>query len=178
VSAIETARLLLREPTADDATLLADYYRRNAARFEQWEPARPAGPEAQRRWIAEVRAQRAAGAGATFLALDRALADAQLAGVVALSGFSVDPPGAMLDYSVDAAYEGRGFASEAVAALLDYGERELGRYTIGAYYDPGNARSAALLQRLGFRVAYQTPPIPNVMRAQVCALRERAPRAG
>jgi RimJ/RimL family protein N-acetyltransferase len=46
---------------------------------------------------------------------------------------------------------GRGFAGEAVAAVLRYGFERLKFASIRADADPENARSLKLLERLGFR---------------------------
>ena len=43
----------------------------------------------------------------------------------------------------------RGYAREAVAALLDYGFRTLGIETIRAYTDPANAASLKVLRSCG-----------------------------
>ena len=93
--------------------------------------------------------------------------------MVTLDGFSwEDPPSAMLAYSVDGAYEGRGYASEAVGRVVQYAFEELGLGSLSAYYHPDNARSGRLLERLGFAVAHRTPVIPGLealMRPQVAA---------
>jgi RimJ/RimL family protein N-acetyltransferase len=45
-------------------------------------------------------------------------------------------------------HEGRGYATEAARALRDWGFRALGLRTLVSYIDPGNARSAAVAERL------------------------------
>jgi [ribosomal protein S5]-alanine N-acetyltransferase len=171
---IETARLLLREPDRADADLVCAYYVRNASRFERWEPRRSDARDVHERWIDAVRAQRRAVLPATFLAFDRERDANVLVAVVSLSGFSETTAGALLDYSVDAGYEGRGYASEAVAAVLAHAE-DAGLRQFTAHYDPANERSGALLQRLGFRIVAQTPGLPGLMRAQVIAMRGGTP---
>jgi RimJ/RimL family protein N-acetyltransferase len=46
---------------------------------------------------------------------------------------------------------GRGLASEAVAAVLDFGFERMGLHRVGADTDPRNVASARLLERLGFK---------------------------
>ena len=85
----------------------------------------------------------------------------------------------MVHYSVDGGYEGRGYAAEALAAVLAYAFDVLALDEISAYYHPDNARSGRLLQRLGFRVVAITP-VPagfeHLMKPQVWAALARADR--
>ena len=46
--------------------------------------------------------------------------------------------------------QGRGYATEAVQAVLRFGFDRLGFKTVRADVDPDNARSLKLLERLGF----------------------------
>ena len=171
---LTTARLCLRGPEEGDAAALGAYHARNAERFAPWEPAQPTDAAGQRAWIAE---QRALGGSTTFLAFARE--GAELAGVVGLSGFAASPPSAMVHYAVDGAYEGRGYASEAVRAVLDFAFDALALDAISAYYHPANARSARLLERLGFHVVSVTPAVPgfeHLMKPQAWAVLERPAR--
>jgi len=173
---IETARLRLREPQDGDVELLREYYRRNVVRFDAWGEGRSDIAQEHRAWIAGRHAERREGAPTAFLALDRG-SDATVA-VVVLTGFSFIPPSAMLSYSVDGAYEGAGFAGEAVRAVVDYAFATLNLHTISAHYDPDNARSERLLQRLGFREMARMGPleVPHLRRrGQVLAVLARDP---
>jgi RimJ/RimL family protein N-acetyltransferase len=49
------------------------------------------------------------------------------------------------------AYQGKGYAREAVQALLDFVFRTLGAHRVHASIDPRNVASAALLRSLGMR---------------------------
>ena len=84
----------------------------------------------------------------------------------------------MVSYTVDGAYEGRGYASEAVAAVIAYARDVLGLVRLTAYYEPANVRSERLLLRNGFSVIAQTPVVPGferLMRVQnIAALDLRA----
>ncbi|HTW82588.1 MAG TPA: GNAT family N-acetyltransferase [Candidatus Sulfotelmatobacter sp.] len=175
---IETARLLLREPEPGDAQALRDYRVRNAERFDRWDPSLGDQVERHLEWIEYVRGRRYEGRAATFVGFDRAAVDGKPIVTVGLSGFGSDPPAAMVDYTLDAGYEGRGYASEAVRGVLDYAARELGMRQFSATYDPANLRSGALLQRLGFQIVAQTPGLPGMMRAQVLAVLVGEPRVG
>jgi [ribosomal protein S5]-alanine N-acetyltransferase len=167
-----TDRLLLRPPEPGDAETLRDYYRRNAQRFAPWEPDRPDEVGFHAAWVAAQEGeQRRSGYPPAFLAFAAGTTD--LVAVVTLAGFSAEaPPGAMLSYTVDGAYEGRGYAGEAVGRVVRWAFEERGLATLTAYFDPANARSRRLLERLGFAFVAQTPAIPgfeHLMRPHVVA---------
>jgi ribosomal-protein-alanine N-acetyltransferase len=174
--ALETERLVLREPAEGDAPVLLAYHLRNDARFAPWEPKRGTEVAQHLQWIRWRRTETGAGKALTFLAFDRA-APGTLAGVVNLDGFSAEPErSAMLSYSVDGAYEGKGYAREACQAMIEYAFETLGLQGLTATYDVANARSGGLLARLGFTVIASTPVIPGMerlMRAQSLAALSR-----
>jgi RimJ/RimL family protein N-acetyltransferase len=160
---LASERLTLREPDDGDVETLRDYHRRNAERFAPWEPPIPDDDAAHRAWIAAAHRERRGGKATTLLAFD--VTGGALAAIVALSGFTTEDGGsAMLSYTVDGAFEGRGYASEAVRRTIRYAAEELGVASISAYYEPANARSERLLQRAGFDVVAQTPVVPGLER--------------
>lgn len=172
-----TDRLKLREPEDGDAETLRDYYRRNAERFAPWEPARPDDVAFHAAWIATQQDERRhSGSPPVFLAF--AADTGELVAVVSLDGFDAgDPPGAMISYTVDGAYEGRGYASEAVGRVVRWAFEERGLGMLTAYFHPDNARSGNLLERLGFTIVARTPVVPGferLMRPQVIAVRRAA----
>lgn len=173
---LETARLLLREPVADDAAALLAYHDRNRERIERWDPPRGTELAQHAAWIAWRSGESAAGRARSWIAFDRAHPGA-VAGEVQLDGITQAPQHtAMIAYSVDGAYEGKGYASEAVAAVIAYGFGALALRSLTATYDPSNERSGALLHRLGFTEVARTAAIPgfeHLMRAQVLMTRAR-----
>jgi [ribosomal protein S5]-alanine N-acetyltransferase len=56
-----------------------------------------------------------------------------------------------IGYIVDPARHRRGFATEAVSAMLDFCFGELGLHRAQAFIDPNNTASIALVEKLGFR---------------------------
>jgi len=169
---VTTDRLTLREPEESDAETLRDYYRRNAERFAPWDPPRPDDLAFHAQWIEDKREERRrSGWASVFLAYAKDAPD--LVSVVALDGFTSEGlRSAMLSYSVDASYEGRGYAGEAVGRVIRYAFDELGLGTLSAYYHPDNERSAKLLERLGFRIVGRSPEIAgfeHLIRPQVLA---------
>jgi ribosomal-protein-alanine N-acetyltransferase len=149
---LESARLVLREPVDADAPLLLAYYRRNEPRLAAWEPDFLDDITQEERWIAWRRGESAIGRGRSFLALDRADPSALVAIVNLYEIVRGSAHSALLGYSVDGAYEGKGYAREAVETTILYAFGALNLHRIAANYQPNNERSAALLKRLGFQV--------------------------
>ena len=170
---LQTERLVLRAPNVEDAPALRAYFVRNEERFAPWEPKRGTDVAQHEQWIRWRQTEAQAGRARSFVAFERDDASA-LVGSFNLDAItSVPASSAMLSYSVDGAYEGRGFAREAVAATIAYAFDQLALESLSATYDPANARSGGLLARLGFRIVAQTPAVPGMerlMRAQVLAM--------
>jgi RimJ/RimL family protein N-acetyltransferase len=62
-------------------------------------------------------------------------------------------PDVDLGYALLPAFWGQGYALEAAAAVVDFGRRSLGLRRVSALVAPDNARSVALLVKLGFSFA-------------------------
>ena len=83
----------------------------------------------------------------------------RIAGVVSLEGVDVLHRRGMIGYWIDASHEGRGYVSTAVRRLCDYGFGSRGLHRIEIRAAPGNLRSRAIPERLGFQregIARQT----------------------
>ena len=63
------------------------------------------------------------------------------------------PDVAELGWILNRRYQGRGYAREAVAAVMDYGRRERGISRFFAQCDSENAASIRLMERLGMKRA-------------------------
>ncbi|GIK87540.1 MAG: GNAT family N-acetyltransferase [Burkholderiales bacterium] len=142
------ARVLLRAPVAADA---AAFLRSVAASRRLHRPwvAPPATPAQFRAWIGRVSAAADAQRHASFLAVRAD--DGSLVGVF---NFSEIVRGAFqsayLGYYALAPNAGRGYMTEAFALALDAAFRDLRLHRVEANVQPGNARSIALVERLGF----------------------------
>jgi [ribosomal protein S5]-alanine N-acetyltransferase len=78
--------------------------------------------------------------------------DDHLIGGIGLDGATGDgSTEPALGYWLGQPYWGRGYAQEAVAAIIDYGFRHLGFETIRAYTDPSNTRSQKVLLHAGLK---------------------------
>jgi RimJ/RimL family protein N-acetyltransferase len=144
---IATQRLTLRRFRTTDAPVLAAYRSDpEVARYQSWDAPFPL-----------LRAETAV---ANFMASDPdrpgwfqyavELADGQrLIGDVAVH-LHDNLMQAEIGFTVAAAYQRRGFAVEAVTAVLDRLFREQGLHKVAGECDARNKPSAALLERLGF----------------------------
>lgn len=149
---LETARLVLREPEEADAPALLLYHQFNEERFARWEPDHPDDLAYHLRWVRWRRGESAIGRGLALLALDRTAPDALVAIVNLYDIQAGSTHSAMLGYSVDGAYEGKGYAREAIVAVTAHAFDALDLHRLTANYHPANERSGALLRRLGFVV--------------------------
>lgn len=74
-----------------------------------------------------------------------------LVGDLYLGTAGADPKQAQLGFTLAPAHQGRGLATEAVTALLDHAFGTLGIHRVSALTFAANARSVALLERVGMR---------------------------
>ncbi|HTD32923.1 MAG TPA: GNAT family N-acetyltransferase [Candidatus Elarobacter sp.] len=149
---LESPRLILREPEERDAPALLLYHQFNEERFARWEPERPDDLVHYLRWVQWRRGESAIGRGLSLLAFDRTAPDALVAIVNLYEIIASSAHSAVLGYSCDGAYEGRGFVREAVEATIAHAFGALNLHRLSANYHPANERSGALLRRLGFVV--------------------------
>lgn len=56
-----------------------------------------------------------------------------------------------IGYTLSPEYQGKGYATEAVRAVIAYLFSELGKHRVSASVDPDNKKSVKLLEKLGFR---------------------------
>lgn len=142
---IRTERLVLRRFRDDDRPGFLAYRRHpDVARYQSWDV--DYADAAADSFFAEMTTAPVWRPGEWFqVAVEH---DGTLIGDVA---FWPDPDGAEVEigYSLHPDHQGKGFASEAVAALVR-ALREQGARTVVAGCDVDNVASARLLERLGF----------------------------
>jgi len=146
---LETPRLRLRRFRDADLPLFMAY--RNdpdVARYQGWESISLA--EAR----AFVQEQSGIPAGIPGVGMQIAIESKATGLLVGDCYFCIvltDPQQAELGYTLATDAQGRGLATEAVAAWLTYAFRAYQLHRVTALLDVENLRSAALLERLGFR---------------------------
>lgn len=150
---LQTSRLILDLPDPDEAAEVLDYYRRNAAHLEPWEPRRPRGFDTvgfHRLQLAGSR-QDYRDDRALRLYLRLREAPARIVGSCGLTSFQRGAfEACTLGYGMDHALQGRGLMREAVARVVDFAFYDLGFHRVMAAYVPENVKSGALLRALGF----------------------------
>ncbi|MEO0652561.1 MAG: GNAT family N-acetyltransferase [Planctomycetota bacterium] len=147
-----TERLLVRRWLAADAdALLRIYGDERVARYVG--DSRPLTPAERDRWL-EVTAKNYATRGYGMSTVCR-LGDPEPIGFCGL----VHPggqPEVEIKYALAPDHWGRGLASEAARALLEWGVAHFAMAHVIATIDPQNAASARILEKLGFRWREQT----------------------
>lgn len=150
---LETPRLIIRIPEADETIALLDYRVRNREHLARFDPTPPPGFFERAFWTKQIEA------GLKGFQDDRSCrlclfpieAKASIVGQVNLTEVVRGPLQACnLGYSLDYAREGTGLMSEALDAILRYAFDVLNLHRISANYIPHNERSGRLLKRLGF----------------------------
>lgn len=147
---LETERLVLRRLGPQDLEAFLDY--RNdpeVARYQSWESFGRADAETM------FREQQAVRPGEPGRWLQLAIERRDQPGLLGDCGFclrNLPTEGARyaeIGFSLSPGHQGRGYATEAVAAIVDFLFRDLGVERVVAITDSRNTRSQALLRRLG-----------------------------
>jgi RimJ/RimL family protein N-acetyltransferase len=146
---IETERLRVRR--LHEADLLAFLAYRNdpeVARYQSWESV---SAEQARGFIESLRDAEPSVPGEGFQ-FAVALRDSdELVGDIYLEIRASDPRQGEIGFTLAREHQGKGYASEAVCAVLDYCFGELGLHRVVGVCDVRNTASAALMERIGMR---------------------------
>jgi RimJ/RimL family protein N-acetyltransferase len=144
----ETERLLVRDLTDDDLPALYELHRHDEVM--RWLKSPPsAGVEEERARLEGWRARFPSGLG--FLALVER-DTTRLVGLLVLKPFD-HLPYLDLGWRLHPEVWGRGYATEAARGAMTYARDVLGRTDVAAVTLPDNARSRAVMERLGMTYA-------------------------
>lgn len=151
---LQTKRLILALPRAEDAHQLHAYALRNHEHLAPWSPPAPADWRqfaAYARLVERIAREYESGQCVRFWlrpghSREGKLIGAVTLGVITLAAFRA----CYLGYHIDREHEGQGYMTEAVSAAIAYAFDELKLHRIMANYLPHNQRSEKLLARLGF----------------------------
>jgi [ribosomal protein S5]-alanine N-acetyltransferase len=144
-------QLTLRPLARKDAPALLAFATANRRFFEEWEPMRDDGFFKLRPQEAEI------DAAAADAAADRRYAFGIFAGDELVGRLALNQivrgvfQNAYLGYSIGERWNGRGFATEAVAVAVRFAFEELGLHRVQAAVMPRNAASIRVLEKNGFR---------------------------
>jgi RimJ/RimL family protein N-acetyltransferase len=147
---LESERLMLRPFQEADIEPFAAY-RSDAeiARYQSWEP--PVTLEQAARFVSEMKNALPGVEGEWYQWAVERKAAAGLIGDCAFQIMTHKRRQAEIGFTFAPAYQGQGFATEAVSRLLDYLFGDLGLHRVVAITDAENLAAARLLARLGLR---------------------------
>lgn len=145
-----TPRLTIRRFRADDAATFAQYRSdADVARYQSWDTPYTLAQAEQ--FVTGLAAAHPDAPGEWFQFAVEETASACHVGDVAAFIESDDPRLATVGVTLAPSAQGRGYATEALTALLDYLFGQRGKHRVSASCDTRNHASAALLERLGMR---------------------------
>jgi len=149
----ERLRLVIARPGLEEP--LARFYGENfAGHLDRWSPPPPRGGFGADFWSRQLPAfekEFERGATARWVMLAPETAVPEVLGTCSFTQIAMGPFRAcFLGFQVARRQEGHGLMREALAATVEYAFRDLRLHRIMANYRPENARSARLLDRLGF----------------------------
>lgn len=147
---ILTERLRLRRSLPEDAEAISAY--RSDPDVHRWQGWEHTDPESIRDEIREM-ADRSPGDPGGWVQLsveDRETG--RLVGDVGLSPAEGEPGVIKVGYTIDPSFQGRGYATEAVAALVGYAFESLGADVVRAYASADNVPSIRVAENVGMRL--------------------------
>jgi len=149
---LETARLLLRFPVAEDVPAIARYVTANRDHFRKGGPARELNYYTELYWakaVQDIERDWREDRHCHFFLFDRT--EGLPVGRARLSDFVRGAMhGCNLGYEIARPFEGRGLMTEGLQAVIAHAFGPLNLHRIQAAYRPENLRSGNVLQRLGF----------------------------
>jgi RimJ/RimL family protein N-acetyltransferase len=160
---IQTTRLLLRRFTPDDLKAFQAYRTDPVlARYQGWEPM----SDAQARSFLASQARQNLGAAGEWLQVAVTLSETgEVIGDLGLCVVNESEGVVEIGFTVTRSAQGRGYATEAVNAVLELLLAQEGVRSILAVTDARNTASVALLRRVGFGYERTTT---TVFRGEPC----------
>jgi RimJ/RimL family protein N-acetyltransferase len=146
---LRTERLRLRRSEPRDAEAISAY--RSDPNVHQHQGWAHTDPDHVRDEIEEM-LRRAPGEPGWVQFTVETLDGATLVGDVGLCPRADEPGVVMVGYTVDPGAQGKGYATEAVAALVDYAFSVLGADLVRAYADAANVASVRVADKVGLAV--------------------------
>jgi len=161
---LTSARLMLRRFRAEDIETFVGYRADPAvARFQSWENFSAADG---REFFAWVSTQHPDTPGEWFQFAIELAATGAMIGDCALHALANNPHEVEIGFTLAPESQGRGYATEAVACLLDYVFGPLAKERAIAITDARNTASIGMLDRLGF-VRDATPSKPIMFKGEL-----------
>ena len=154
---LTTRRLTVQAPPPDLAPQVGSYFLQNQAFHAPWDPPRPEGFYTEPYWRTQLMRNRTeiqVGTSYRLFLFERGHeTSGPVVGSVNISGVVRGAfQAASLGYGLGEAYQGHGYMTEALTAVVHYVFHDLRLHRLMANYVPTNERSGAVLRRLGFAI--------------------------
>jgi RimJ/RimL family protein N-acetyltransferase len=144
---ISTTRLRLRRSIVEDAEAISAYRSDpNVHRMQGWDRTDPEGVRTE---IEEMAGRNPGEPGGWVQFSVEDTIDDSLVGDVGLSPADGEPGVIKVGYTIDPRFQGRGYATEAVQALVDYSFETLDADVVRAYAGAENAPSIRVMEKIG-----------------------------
>jgi RimJ/RimL family protein N-acetyltransferase len=145
---ILTERLLLRDLETTDAQRIFEYRSHpNVSRFQSWGTE---SPDAVQSYIRSLSATDPDTSGTWYQLGIILVASQELIGDCGFRVLENNPRQAEVGIALDPEFQGHGYGTEALRALLNY-LFQIGKQRVYGSVDPRNLRSMGLLERVGMR---------------------------
>jgi len=162
---LTSARLVLRRFRVGDIETFVRYRADPAiARFQSWQDFSDADGRAFLAWVST---QHPDTPGEWFQFAIELAATGAMIGDCGLHALAGNPREVEIGFTLAPEFQGRGYATEAVACLLDYVFGPLAKERATALTDVRNAASIAVLERLGF-VRDPATREPVIFKGEAC----------
>jgi RimJ/RimL family protein N-acetyltransferase len=146
---VATERLRLRRSRPEDAERISGYRSDpDVHRFQGWDRTDPEGIRSE---ILEMAGRRPGEAGWVQLSVEDARTG-ELVGDVGMSPAPGEPGVIKLGYTIAPEFQGRGYATEAVRALIAYAFDTLGAEVVRIYADGDNVASHRVAEKAGLHL--------------------------
>jgi RimJ/RimL family protein N-acetyltransferase len=147
---LHTEHLLLRRSRPEDADTISAYRSDpEVQRYQGWERTDPAGVRSEIEQMAG-RPPGEPGGWVQLTVLERA--GERLVGDVGLSPADGEPGVIKVGYTISPAFQGRGYGTEAVRALVAYAFDTLGAEVVRAYASADNLPSIRVAEKVGMHL--------------------------
>ncbi len=147
---IVTPRLRLRRSRPEDAGPISSYRSDpDVQRHQGWDRTDPEGIHEQ---IEEMASRNPGEAGGWVQLTVEDRETGELVGDVGMSPAENEPGVIKLGYTVSPAFQRRGYATEAVGALIDYAFETLGADVVRAYASAENVSSIRVAEKVGMQL--------------------------
>jgi [ribosomal protein S5]-alanine N-acetyltransferase len=157
---IETKRLIIRLAEAGDVREVIRFYSENREHLQPVSPTYPPDFLDEATWLEQVRnrlPEFAAGAGFRAFIFRRDMPN-RIIGNLNLTQVHRGPfQSCVLGYNLAADGQGKGYMTEAVRGAVTFAFETWKLHRVAANYMPRNTRSAAVLERCGFKIEGNAP---------------------